>query len=221
VAVFRQGDRPDAFYVIRRGTVRVEEEHPETGDTVVLKTLGPGESFGELALLESSTRAATIRADGYVELFAVDEATFDRLLADSIHVPTFKLTLQTMAELKEMPAFSTLETEDLSELMAHGSWVVASPGQTLVEQGGAGDAFYAIRSGQVEVVRDGTAIAALGPGDHFGEIALLRDVPRTASIVARTPLRAFRLDREGFDRVVRQAFSVGRLKVPVDKTWQH
>jgi CRP-like cAMP-binding protein/Zn-dependent protease len=219
--VFRQGDRPSAFYVIRKGTLRIEEEHPDTGDTVVLRTLGRGDSFGELALLESSPRTATVRAVDDAELFAVDEATFDRLLAIAIEVPKFALTLQTMAELRDMPAFSTLGTEELDELLDHGSWVTAAPGEVLVQQGAVGDAFYALRSGQVDVIRDAKRLATLGPGSHFGEIALLRDVPRTASVVARTPVRAFRLDREGFDRVVREAFHRGVLKPPADKTWQH
>ena len=180
-----------------------------------------GDSFGELALLESSPRTATVRADSDAELFAVDESTFDRLLSGAIETPTFRLTLQTMAELRDMAAFSTLGTEELSELLAHGSWVSAAPGETLVEQGAVGDAFFAIRSGQVDVVRGGSVIRTMGPDSHFGEIALLRGVPRTASVVARTPVRAFRLDREGFDRVVREAFQRGALKTPVDKTWQH
>jgi CRP-like cAMP-binding protein/Zn-dependent protease len=219
--VFRQGDRPTDFYVVRTGTLRIEEEHPDTGDTTTLRTLERGDSFGELALLGSSPRTATVRADDDAELFAVDESTFDRLLAGSIETPTFRLTLQTMAELRDMPAFSTLGTEELSELLAHGSWVTAAPGETMVEQGAVGDAFFAIRSGRADVVRDGSLIRTLGPGSHFGEIALLRDVPRTASVVATTPIRAFRLDRVGFDRVVREAFQRGVLKPPVDKTWQH
>jgi CRP-like cAMP-binding protein/Zn-dependent protease len=219
--VFRQGDRPTDFYVVRNGTFRIEEEHPDTGDTKVLRTLTRGDSFGELALLESSPRTATVRADEDAELFAVDESTFDRLLADAIQTPSFQLTLQTMAELRDMPAFSTLGTEELSELLSHGSWVTAAPGDMMIEQGAVGDAFFAIRSGQVDVVRNGSVIRTLGPGGHFGEIALLRDVPRTASVVAKTPVRAFRLDREGFDRVVRDAFQRGALKPPVDKTWQH
>lgn len=219
--VFRQGDRPTDFYVVRKGTLRIEEEHPDTGDTKVLRTLTRGDSFGELALLESSPRTATVRADEEAELFAVDESTFDRLLAGSIQTPAFRLTLQTMAELRDMPAFSTLGTEELSELISHGAWVTASPGDTIVEQGAVGDAFFAIRSGQVDIVRDGSVIRTLGPGSHFGEIALLRDVPRTASVVAKTPVRAFRLDREGFDRVVREAFQRGALKPPSDKTWKH
>ena len=76
-----------------------------------------------------------MRAEGEAELFAVDEATFDRLLADATEAPTFALTLQTLAELREMPAFSTLGTEDLSKLLAHGRWVTAGPGDPLVVQG--------------------------------------------------------------------------------------
>ena len=206
---------------MRKGTLRIEEEHPETGDTTALRMLTRGDSFGELALLESSPRTATVRATEDAELFAVDKSTFDRLFAGAIHTPSFELTLQTMAELRDMPAFSTLGTEELSELLAHGSWVTALPREAMVEQGAVGEAFFAIRSGQVDVVRDGSVIRTMGPGTHFGEIALLRDVPRTASVVAKTAVRAFRLDREGFDQVVREAFRRGALKPPSDKTWQH
>jgi CRP-like cAMP-binding protein/Zn-dependent protease len=219
--IFRQGDRPTAFYVVRQGSVRVEEEDASTGDVTVLRTLARGESFGELALLQSSPRTATVRADDEVELFEIDRPTFDRLLADSIDAPTFALTLQTLAELRDLPVFATLESEGLSEILEHGAWMTSAPGDVLVQQGEPGDAFFAIRSGQADVVRDGQHLRTLGAGAHFGEIALLRDVPRTATVVARTPLRAFRLDREGFDRVIRDAFRQGALKTPIDKTWQH
>ena len=61
-AVFRQGDRPTAFYVVRKGRVEVEEEDPDSGDTQVLRTLERGDSFGEMGLLESAPREATVRA---------------------------------------------------------------------------------------------------------------------------------------------------------------
>jgi CRP-like cAMP-binding protein/Zn-dependent protease len=220
-AVFYRGDRADAFYVIRTGRVAVEDEDPETGDTTVLTTLARGESFGELGLLRRSPRQATIRAVDDVELFEVDRPTFDRLLAEAIEAPDFGPTMQTYAELKALPAFRTLPIADLSEVLGHGGWVSAAPGERLVEQGDIGDAFYVIAAGQVDVTKDGSHVTTLGTGRHFGEIALLEDVPRTASVTARTPLRAFRLDREGFEAILADAFRHGTLRPATDRTWEH
>ena len=219
--VVRQGERADAFYVIRRGTLQVVEESPD-GDERVLRVLGRGESFGELGLAQAAPRGATVKALEPSEIFEIDKGTFDRLLADMIHVPTFAPTFQEAAELRELPSFSHLEPDELSELLDHGGWVTIPPGEVILEQGAPGDAFYAIRSGKAEVDKDGELVAMLGPGDYFGEVALLMDVPRTASVIARTPIRAYRLDREGFDRLVRRAFGKGTLKpAGVDRAWQH
>lgn len=220
-AVFRQGDRPTAFYVVRSGRVGIEEEDPDSGDTQVLRTLARGDSFGELGLLESAPRSATARAIDEAELFEIDKGTFDRLLADSIHAPEFAPTMQTLGELRGLPVFAGLGSTALAELLEHGSWITASPGEELITQGEQADAFYAIGSGQADVVRDGRWIRTLGPGSYFGEIALLRSSPRTATIVARTPLRAYRLGREGFDRVIADAFRRGTLKPASGRTWQH
>jgi CRP-like cAMP-binding protein len=66
------------------------------------------------------------------------------------------------------------------------------------EQGDAGRAFYIIVEGQADVIGDGDLLRTVGPGESFGEIALLRDVPRTATIRARTNLDVFELDRDAF-----------------------
>ena len=70
------------------------------------------------------------------------------------------------------------------------------------EQGGHGDRFYVIDSGRAVVEADGAEIGELGPGSFFGEIALLRDVPRTATVRALEPLQLWALDRELFISVV-------------------
>jgi CRP-like cAMP-binding protein len=189
----------------------VVEEDAKTGVERVLRTLGRGESFGELGLIDSAPRAATVRATTHAELFEVDKGTFDRLLSEMINVPDFAPTLQAAVELKEISCFAHLEPDELGELIEQGEWVSLSPGEVVIEQGAVGDAFYGIRSGQVDVERDGETVGTLGAGRFFGEIALLLDVPRTATVRARTPVRAFRLDRSGFDTLVADAFKKGTL----------
>ncbi|TMK14307.1 MAG: cyclic nucleotide-binding domain-containing protein [Actinobacteria bacterium] len=219
--IFRQGDRATAFFVIRRGTVRVETEHPDTGDVEVLNTLGRGEAFGELGLLGAAPRSATVRAEDEVELFTVDKGTFDRLLADEIRAPEFGHTLQSLAELRELSPFRHLQASELADVLAHGGWITAAPGQELIREGDIGDAFYAIGAGQVEVIHEGATIRSLGPGGYFGELALLRNAPRSATVIARTPVRAFRLDRNGFDHLLADAFRSGALRDAIDRTWEH
>lgn len=207
--VFRQGDRPDAFYVVRSGLLEVVEEETDSGAERQIRTLTRGESFGELGLVSGAPRAATIRAINESQVFEIDKGTFDHLLADMVHVPDFEPTLQQMIELRKLACFSTFGNEQLSELLDRGTWVQFSPGSEVMSQGDVGDAFYAISSGRVEIVRDGAVVNTIGPGSHFGEIALLMDVPRTATVVATTPVRAFRIDRNGFDRLVANVFRRG------------
>jgi CRP-like cAMP-binding protein/Zn-dependent protease len=221
--VVRQGDRPDAFYVVRRGTLQVVEEDPDAGEERVLRTLGRGDSFGELGLLQGAPRAATVRALEESQLFEVDKGTFDELLADAARAPRFAPTLQAAAELRALDPFSDLSGAQIAELLQLGTWVNVPPGRTIIRKGEPGDAFYAIRSGQVEVIADERTMTVLGPGSYFGEVALLLDVPRTATVRARTPVRAFRLEREGFDRLVGEAFRRGRLNphVLVERSQRH
>lgn len=222
-AVVRQGDRAAAFYVVRRGILEVVEEDPSTGDERSIRTLGRGEAFGEVGLKEGATRSATVRAVDEAEVFEIDESTFDRLLADMAHVPVFAPTIQAIADLKELAPFAHLEPDELSDLVRQGQWVNVAPGEAVVEEGEAGDSFFAIGSGQVEVYERGELLRTLGPGAFFGEVALLLDIPRTATVVAKTPVRLYRLGREGFDRVVARAFKKGTLNPwrAIDRTAQH
>jgi CRP-like cAMP-binding protein len=71
-------------------------------------------------------------------------------------------------------------------------------GQTVFQQGDIGDRFYVVAEGQVDVLKDGARVNQLGPGDSFGEIALLRDVPRQAGAVALTDCELLELEGEDF-----------------------
>lgn len=209
--VFRQGEQPDAFYVVRTGVLEVVEEDSESGGERRLRDLGRGESFGELGLVTAAPRAATVRAIGSAEVFEVSKGAFDHLLADKLHLPDFEPTLQQIAELRGLHCFAGLSTAQLWELLERGGWVSFAPGERIMREGDFGDSFYAISSGQVDIVKDERLVTTIGRGSYFGEVALLMEVPRTATVIARTPVRTYRLDREGFDRLVGDAFRRGTL----------
>jgi CRP-like cAMP-binding protein len=71
-------------------------------------------------------------------------------------------------------------------------------GTEIVREGDAGDRFYIVSSGRLEVSTAGGPLRSLGPGDWFGEIALLRDVPRTATVAAASDVTLFSLERDEF-----------------------
>jgi predicted MFS family arabinose efflux permease len=100
--------------------------------------------------------------------------------------------------LRRDPIFAPLSIATIEGLAAQLGRHQAAAGATILTQGGDGDAFFLIERGEVEVIVDGEARRRLGPGGSFGEIALLRDVPRTATVRAVEPTELRVLGRERF-----------------------
>jgi len=100
--------------------------------------------------------------------------------------------------LQSIPLFAPLSTLALEQLARRLVPLRVAAGETIIREGERGDRFYAIAEGEVEVTTGGRLVAALGPGDYFGEIALLRSVPRTATVTARSAVSAFSLESGDF-----------------------
>ena len=101
--------------------------------------------------------------------------------------------------LAKAPLFAALSRQELGELAKATEDLEVEEGKTLTREGDFGREFFVIVDGDVSVTRDGNEIRRLGPGDFFGEIALIYDnARRTATVTAASPLRFFVLTRQSF-----------------------
>ena len=100
--------------------------------------------------------------------------------------------------LRTQPLFAPLSLATIEHLAATLVPVRFEPGAFLIREGDAGEDYFLIDTGEVEVLQGERRLRGLGPGHGVGEIALIHDVPRTASVRAVWPVEAFRMDREAF-----------------------
>lgn len=104
--------------------------------------------------------------------------------------------------LGQVPLFAGLSRRQLRRLADHTDTAYFRQGETIVESGQPGGTFYVILEGAAKVVRGRRTIDRMEPGDFFGEISLLDGGPRTASVIAETPVSAIRVFKRSFDRLV-------------------
>jgi CRP-like cAMP-binding protein len=100
--------------------------------------------------------------------------------------------------LASIPLFAALPKKDLQKIAKASDEVTVEVGRSIVEEGRPGHEAYVIVEGDADVLRNGSSIASLSAGDHFGELALLDGGPRTATVVAITPMRLLVLGQREF-----------------------
>jgi MFS family permease len=108
------------------------------------------------------------------------------------------IAVEPLELLRRIEIFAQLPEPILERLASEATSISVGPDQVIVSRGEVGNHFYAIASGKAAVELDDGTTRELGPGDFFGEIALLRDVPRTATVRALTPLHLYAIGREEF-----------------------
>jgi MFS family permease len=162
-------------------------------ESVLLLTGALGAIAAPLLLNWLGTRGALIVAGSLLPLVVVPAWPRLNAIDRAAEVPVERLEL-----LRANPIFAPLPASTLEQLAHALEELPASAGEEIVRQGEPGDRFYLIKHGVFDVYIDGEPVQSLEAGDSFGEIALLRNVPRTATVRARTEAVLYALDRRHF-----------------------
>jgi MFS family permease len=161
--------------------------------SVFVGTLGLGAVLAPALIAWLGTRGALAAVGAPLPLVALLAWRRLRGLDDRVALAPRNLEL-----LRKIPIFQPLPLTTLEPLAHELQPVHISAGEAIVRQGEPGDRFYVVDQGEVEVRVDDRPAQRLGPGAYFGEIALLKDVPRTATVVASTDVDLLALSRDMF-----------------------
>ncbi|MDF3031439.1 MAG: cyclic nucleotide-binding protein [Moraxellaceae bacterium] len=202
--IFRKNDYTNSFMAIVEGSVVVEIE--EEGGHVAFITLGQGQFFGEMGLISGRRRTATVRAGEGTSIVEVPRRLMLKLIAsvDSLRRQIDAVFLRRAITTYLAP---TLPPEAVTELMDGGVNVRRyGANEIIFREGDAPDALYLIRSGSVTVSKDvsghDVVLSYVAAGNYVGEMALLNDTPRSATVQATVPTEMILLDAGTFRRVI-------------------
>ena len=206
--VIREGERDArSFYVIDEG----EAEVVVAGH--LLRTLSAGDSFGEIALLHGIQRTATVRARTPLELLELDRSDFVWAVTGGEQSGLVRRRATSGSDLADgplrevvscVPWIARLDSAVIERLASNARRDSIDAEEVLWAQGAHGDTMVILLSGEATVEQGGRIEATIGPGEWVGEVALLHDVPRTATVRARTPITYCELKRDH----VREALAV-------------
>ena len=220
IRVINQGDEGDYFYVVESGKFDVyihgsgAPSGADMGNNVA--TIGPGGSecsiriftlqanhdigFGELALMYNAPRAATIVSTERGMLWQLDRITFRKILMTSAS------ERRKLYEgfLEDVPLLEGLKPYERAKIADALETIIVPAGHNIITEGEPGHNFYMLEQGEAAAYRSGVdhAVKEYTRGDFFGELALLHDKPRAASVVAKTECKIAKLGRDGFKRLL-------------------
>lgn len=205
--VIIQGDAGDYFYVVEKGSFDVyvnSTGNIQPGPDGLGSKVGniqAGGSFGELALMYNAPRAATvISAESGCTLWALDRVTFRRILMES----TFARRRMYENFLEEVPLLSSLTPYERSKIADALETQKFVAGQIIITEGDAGHSFFLLESGEANAYKGepSNKVKDYKKGDFFGELALLNDQPRAASVVASSDVKVATLGKNAFQRLL-------------------
>lgn len=206
--IIAEGDDGDCLYIIGEGSAECTKLTPSGPQ--VLKKCFPGDVFGELALLYNVPRAASVAAVGRCMSWRLDRDTFNQVVKDA----ATKRAAQYDSFLQSVSLFDSMEANERSRLVDALKVEIYRQGDIVMRQNEPGDRVYIVEEGMlearkafgsgalVEKLADQKVVKEYSRGDYFGELALLKNQPRAASIiVTSTTAKLVWLDRFTFNKM--------------------
>lgn len=200
--VIIQGDAGAVLFVVEEGQLDCFKVFNRGEEPKFLKTYEAGEAFGELALLYNAPRAATITAKTDTLCWELDRATFNHIVKDSAQKKRDKYEdfLSTVELLHSMDDYERAKIADVIQEQNFEA------GAEVLKEGDDGAVFFLIISGEAFATKwiqgQPKEVRQYKTGDFFGELALLKNAPRAASIYAKTQLKVASIDRDSFKRLL-------------------
>lgn len=201
--IISQGDEGDRMYIVETGEAHCFKRS-EGGEEKKIKECGPGDFFGELALLYNCPRAASVVSQGASTLWCLDRDTFNAIVRDS----SIKRRERYENFLKKVPILESMEGYEILQMCDALQTENHAAGSIIVQQGDPGDKFYIVEDGECTALKAFVTgakpqeVMQYRPGDYFGELALLDNEPRAASVIAKTECKVLTMDRRTYKRLM-------------------
>jgi len=191
--VINQGESGDFLFVIESGKFECIK------DSQVVKTCQNGDVFGELALLYNCPRAASVKSKEQGVLWQLDRETFNAIVKEAAQ----KKRQRYDAFLAKVPLLASMDAYERSQLADALRSESFAGGQTIVSQGEVGQKFYIIEEGEAVASKSGVQVMSYSVGDYFGELALIRNQPRAATVACKGDAKILSIDSASFHRLLK------------------
>ncbi|XP_067272829.1 cGMP-dependent protein kinase 1 [Pseudorasbora parva] len=194
--IIREGTDGDSMYIVAAGELKVTQAGRD------LRTLRSGDMFGELAILYNCKRTASVTVVTAVKLWCIERQTYRSIMTNKSKMKREQL----MGFLKTARTLKALNDVQLSKIIDSMEEVKFQNEEVIVREGEEGNTFYIILKGEVLVTKKVNGqqkiIRTMGEGEHFGELALIREILRTATCTAVGVVTCFSIDKEIFEETI-------------------